>query len=161
MKYPQVYVKYHSYFVESINQEDAQLNMQIANTNVFLAVIIAVILLFTFSKCTFTCGSSIKSNYANLDGITPPEYSTDLTTVGHRPSTGDYLPTVGDTATGDDDHVMESDSYSAPLSDVLCEECVSHCVDWATRHGLSTDLTHDRVKCRKYCKIECDPTTGF
>ena len=120
------------------------------NTVIFLILGVAVVwILIDLSK---------KENLTGLSGTPPP--------------LGDYLPTTGDTPHGAGDYVdisAEGGPFSERMSPMglenlnstLCEECVSHCVNWATRHGIGSGLTSDRVKCKNYCNIECDFGAGL
>lgn len=114
-------------------------------------MIVIILLLILLFVVILNINSSTKSNYT--------QFSTPFVTVGHRPYLGDYLPTVGEVPTGEGGFVDEDAAYSVPSTDALCEECVSHCVNWAVRHGLGTNLTRDRLKCQHYCQSECTPDT--
>jgi len=124
--------------------------MELNNGVVICCVLIAILLIYAFSTpCKMNCGPGDK------EGISYP-----FPQAGHRPSTGDFLPTVGG-GTSLGGYETEGASMQNSIDAMLCEECSSHCVDWAVRHGISEGLANDREKCKNYCEIECNPNVAF
>jgi len=92
-----------------------------------------------------------------------PQHDTYITfdePGSHRPYAGDFLPVVGDTVTGEGGY-EDMDQQTGRLDSQLCEECVSHCVAMKVKGGIATTFKNDRQHCFKFCKLECDPDTGF
>jgi len=125
------------------------MNASGSNYLVVLLIVATLILLFVYSGCNVSCSLPRRSSYTFVQ---PPGE--------HRPDPGDFLPTTGNVPTGEGDMVMEG-AHLSRLTTQLCEECVSHCVSWATRHGISTEMSVDHEKCFNYCQTECDPLSGL
>lgn len=82
---------------------------------------------------------------------------TDRDGYAHRPSLGDYLPTVGQypqqggyADTGD--AVLQTPTQ---LKASLCEECTSHCIGQKALQVGTGGVRKDRIACEKECASEC------
>lgn len=122
---------------------------RLTNEIVVISVIVVIMMIYAMSKCSMNCSGNISSK----EGIIYPEPEP-----GHRPSIGDFLPTVGDVAS-EGGYVVED---SIPTLDVtLCEECINNNIDWVVQHGTSKGLTYDRAWAKRYCDIECQSANTF
>lgn len=95
-------------------------------------------------------------------------HSTYLTTVGHRPYLGDYLPYVGQVPTGEGGYELESavgepdGSGDLYLQEELCQECMNNCVNVAYIRGMNGgDLRKIKSVCKSRCETECNPNSGL
>ena len=84
--------------------------MKLSGVHILFIIIGVLVLVWVFSSCKLRCGSSSGEGYSLYD--VPGFYQADV----------DYLPTVGDTPTGEGGFVEEDAAYDTPPSWVISPE---------------------------------------
>lgn len=131
-------------------------------------IILLILILWQSSKDDDDCNDDIDEgemerfliNYPIT--VVPKGYGT----YGSPPPLGDFLPTDGNVNTGDGGkYELESDGpvtagdggvdVAGPSDSVLCDACMSHCIDYSLKTGRITHAGEGHPVCSQYCRGEC------
>lgn len=125
---------------------------------VFVLLLLVAIFVFLVCRSQKSRYSLLANAYGGAEGsYRPLQHSTAFHTVGHRPPTQDFLPTVGEEPLGEGDHLLESDPLSGFSMHTIkmCNDCVSTCTHWISNNYNRSPTSQDQQQCWEQCRNSC------
>lgn len=123
---------------------------------VIFFIVLIIVFVFVLS-CSQKSGYTLLSSaYGGEEGnIGRPQYSTAFHTVGHRPPTQDFLPTVGEMPLGSNDRLLESDMNKGFERSEMCNECVDTCKKMIKSQHNRDATNEEKEQCWNVCGNVC------